>query len=611
MLPPGINLLLAVVRRLLAHSLPPAAVVCASAALLDYDFGLPYWLWMLLLMLSMPFVMTGKIIWSNLRNKWEARTFGAVPPPVVKSYWPGGIDTLFSVLQNDKKGYPMDVTYERSKLLGWTFNWRLFWEDKIFTCEPEHVKAILASEFNNYEKGDIFKEHMHSVLGDGVFNSDGEMWKFHRTMTRPFFSKDRISHFEVFGRHADKAIGLMRARLGTGHAVDFQDLVSRFTMDSATEFLFGHCVNSLSSSSLPYSPNAISETTGADANSFATHPQEPLDLASRFSEAFAEAQTWAIQRARYGTIWALFEFWEDKTLKHMKTINAFIDPILNEAVEKKKKFEKVYGSFVKKEIEDDGTLLDHLIDHTNDTKVLRDEILNILIAGRDTTAVTLTFALYCLAMHPDVLKRLREEILAVVGSDRSPTYDDLKEMKYLKAVINETLRLYPPVPLNVRSTVNATTLPNKTPGAKPWYVPARTKVVYSVFLMHRREDLWGPDAIEFDPARFLDARLHTYLTPDPFIFLPFNAGPRICLGQQFAYNEVSFMLVRLLQAFSGIALAPDAQPHDSQPPAEWAHAAGTRKSRERVWPKCHLTLYVHGGLWVRLEEAARTVGTVQ
>ena len=95
---------------------------------------------------------------------------------------------------------------------------------------------------------------------------------------------------------------------------------------------------------------------------------------------------------------------------------------------------------------------------------------------------------------------------------------------------------------------------------------------------------------EYDPDRFLDERSQ-YLTKNNFIFLPFNAGPRICLGQQFAYNEASFMLVRFLQAFGGIELAPDAQPEGSLPPPTWALAEGDRKSKERVCVKSHLTIY--------------------
>lgn len=119
--------------------------------------------------------------------------------------------------------------------------------------------------------------------------------------------------------------------------------------------------------------------------------------------------------------------------------------------------------------------------------------------------------------------------------------------------------------------------------------------------MHRREDLWGPDALVFDPDRFLDDRLQKYLLPNPFIFLPFNAGPRICLGQQFAYNETSLFLIRLLQTFSGISFAPDADP-DSLPPASWA-TGEARRPIERVWLKTHLSLYANNGSWFRMKEA--------
>jgi hypothetical protein len=118
-------------------------------------------------------------------------------------------------------------------------------------------------------------------------------------------------------------------------------------------------------------------------------------------------------------------------------------------------------------------------------------------------------------------------------------------------------------------------------------------------------------ADEFDPDRFIDARLQKYLIPNPFIFVPFNAGPRICLGQQvinlsraptalamsyipsyqFAYHEVSFFLVRLLQRFSGFSLALDAQPEGTRPPAEWSTCGGT-KGRDKIWPATHLTLYI-------------------
>lgn len=176
-------------------------------------------------------------------------------------------------------------------------------------------------------------------------------------MTRPFFSKDRISHFETFGRHADEAIALMKERLRTGHAIDIQDLVSRFTLDSATEFLFGHCVHVLGvPGGLPYSP----VVTALDPSKRSRGDED--DYAAKFSEAFADAQLASAKRTRFGSLWPLFEFWKDTTVGHMDVINAFIDPILRDAVEKKK---TSASRSEKKDIDEGDTLLDHLINYTD------------------------------------------------------------------------------------------------------------------------------------------------------------------------------------------------------------------------------------------------------
>ncbi|KAJ6481144.1 cytochrome P450 [Mycena sanguinolenta] len=164
------------------------------------------------------------------------------------------------------------------------------------------------------------------------------------------------------------------------------------------------------------------------------------------------------------------------------------------------------------------------------------------MSGRDTTMHIRTIVIYLYLHHvSDVCSRVREEILAHIGPSRRPNYEDIRDTKYLRAVLNGTqsqflLRLIKPL------------------------------VPYSVFMRHRRKDLWGPDAEDFSPDRFLDERLQTYLLKNNFQFLPFNAGPRICLGQQFAYNEMSFMIVRLLQAFLSFSLDEEAFPPGAFPP---------------------------------------------
>jgi cytochrome P450 len=532
-------------------------------------------------------VLTIYIASIEISQRRRAAASGARLIPRIQGYMPGNVDMLFHMISRVETDYIGAAVLEQIQLHGTVLNLRFLWEDLIVTAEPQDIKTILATDFNNYVKGNKFKETADNVLGTGVFNSDGEIWKLHRTMARPFFNIDRISHFDIFDRHAETTVALMKVRFRNGLAIDFQDAISRFTLDSASEFLFGHCVDTLAAG-LPYPYNF----TGPGIAS-----KDSNNVALDFASAFTAAQTALAKRNMIGGSWPLFELLRDPTTEPMKVVNEFLEPILKDAIAKQQASQGL--SNADKDAEDE-TLLDHLVRQTTDIKILKDQTLNILLAGRDTTASTLTSAIYLMAMHPDVLLRLREEILAKVGPTRRPSYDDIREMKFLRAVLNETLRLFPAVPFNVRESVNDTTWQSSNPAAKPFFVPAGTTVTYSVLLMHRRTDLWGPDALEFDPDRFLDDRLRKYLTPNPFIFLPFNAGPRICLGQQFAYNEMSFMLIRLLQNFSSITLSPESQEPTCRPPGAWARGEG-RQAIEQFYPRNHLTLYAKGGLWVKME----------
>jgi cytochrome P450 len=155
------------------------------------------------------------------------------------------------------------------------------------------------------------------------------------------------------------------------------------------------------------------------------------------------------------------EFWDDTIKEPMKIVRDLIEPIVEEAVQKKR--QRAVGIGIDKEKKDEETLLENLVNETEDLEILRDAIMNLLVAGRDTvsyclltcmevyllnnslsffafgqTASTLTFVIYMLAEHPHVLARLREEVLQKVGPSKRPEYDDLKEMKYLRATINGT-----------------------------------------------------------------------------------------------------------------------------------------------------------------------------
>lgn len=200
------------------------------------------------------------------------------------------------------------------------------------------------------------------------------------------------------------------------------------------------------------------------------------------------------------------------------------------------------------------TFLHALASVTRDRKVLRDQILAILIAGRDTTASTLSWTLYELGRHPDCVTRLRREVIETIGPTELPTYEHLKNMPYLKSVLNEVLRLYPVIPFNVRMALRDTTLPRGggPDGSEPLPVLKDTPIGYSTLVMHRREDLYPETSDAFaDPSTFSPERW-SHWHPKPHQYIPFNAGPRICLGQNFALTEMGYVLCRLFQRFSTV-----------------------------------------------------------
>jgi len=184
-------------------------------------------------------------------------------------------------------------------------------------------------------------------------------------MTRPFFSKERISHFELFDRHAVDALQQLKVRMREGYPVDIQDLASRFTMDSATEFLFNKDVRSLDAG-LPYPPYSPLVNTMAH-----DHP------ANKFAAAFDEAQRLIALRARVGINWPLTEFWKDKVKEQMVVINGFIDPILRAAIERKRASgtgDKATVDEKEREVKEGESLLDHLINYTDGKRLTRSRL---------------------------------------------------------------------------------------------------------------------------------------------------------------------------------------------------------------------------------------------
>jgi cytochrome P450 len=412
----------------------------------------------------------------------------------------------------------------------WTAETRTLGRRIVFTADPENIKAILATQFGDYGKGEPFHREWKDFLGDSIFTTDGDLWHNSRQLIRPQFIKDRVSDLHCFESHMEtffRAIAnggalngenqAVDMEAGNGKIIDISELLFRYTLDVATDFLLGKDVKSLST------------------------PRQD------FAEAFGEVQRVQNLISRAGP---LNRFVPRKTFwSGMKTINEFVNVYIERAL-------RLSPAELESKAKGDAgyTFLHALAGFTQDRKVLRDQLVAVLLAGRDTTASTLSWTLYELARHPQCVRRLKEEILSVVGPDRTPTYADLKSMKYLQNVMNETLRLYPAVPFNVRLALHDTTLPRGggPTGDQPIAVLKDTPIGYSTLVMQRRADLYPPASDTFaDPAVFSPERWYTW-QPKPWQYIPFNGGPRICIGQQFALTEMGYVLTRLFQRFERI-----------------------------------------------------------
>lgn len=287
----------------------------------------------------------------------------------------------------------------------------------IITQEPEHVKTILTTKFHDFGKGPTLYKKWIPFLGDSIFTTDGQMWHDSRSLIRPMFVKTRVSDLDIFERWT---MTLSDRIPDSGRPVDIMELFYRLTLDVTSEFLLGSSTNSLG------------------------NPR------SDFADAFHEVQRNQMMIMFSGPFSPLLP--KGKYFRSIEVINEFVMPFIQAALAlPEAELERLSKS------DKDFTFLHGLMQYTRDPKMLRDQLLTVLFAGRDTTAATLSWAFYQLSNYPDKYRRLRQEILDVVGRKRAPMYDDLKNMIYLRHVLNETLRLYPAVPYNMRTALRDST----------------------------------------------------------------------------------------------------------------------------------------------------------
>lgn len=378
------------------------------------------------------------------------------------------------------------------------------------TANPENVEYMLKTRFENYPKGKPFSAILGDLLGRGIFNVDGDLWRFQRKMASLELGRISIRSyaFEIVSFEIENRLIPLLSSVSDKEDVmlDLQDVFRRFSFDSICKFSFGLDPKCLELT-LPMSEFAIS-----------------FDRASKLSaERAMTASPW---------IWKMKRVLNLGSEKQLSEAINMINTLAQEVIRQRRKM----GFSNHKD------LLSRFMGTVNDETYLRDIVISFLLAGRDTVASTLTSLFWLLANHPEAELAILAEADRVIGASLELTsLEQMRELHYLQATIYESMRLYPPIQIDSKFCLEDDVLPDGTS------VKRGTRVTYHPYAMGRMEEIWGPDCLQFKPERWLKDGV--FFQENPFKYPVFQAGLRVCLGKEMALVELKSVALSLLRRF--------------------------------------------------------------
>ncbi|KAH6773053.1 cytochrome P450 [Perilla frutescens var. hirtella] len=391
----------------------------------------------------------------------------------------------------------------------------------VITANPENVEYMLKTRFDNYPKGKQFSSILGDLLGRGIFNVDGDLWKFQRKMASLELCSLSVRSYAfdiVSSQIQSRLIPLLQSLPD----LDLQDVFRRFSFDSICLFSFGLDPASLSPS-LPACELAAA-----------------FDLASKLSAERAIATS--------PLVWKMKRFFNLGSEKKLKEAIKSVHELAEGVIRHKREQLKVGVSSHHQD------LLSRFMSTTEDDVFLRDIVVSFLLAGRDTVASALTSFFWLLSRNPGVVESIREESDRVMGkeSEEMVSFAQLREMHYLQAAMHESMRLFPPVQFDSKFCENDDVLADGT------FVTRGTRVTYHPYAMGRMERIWGEDRLEFKPERWLENRV--FKQQNPFKYPVFQAGVRVCLGKELALVEMKAVALSLIRRFDVRVVLPGQAP---------------------------------------------------
>ncbi|KAL8505070.1 hypothetical protein ACS0TY_016325 [Phlomoides rotata] len=381
--------------------------------------------------------------------------------------------------------------------------------NNVITANPKTVEYMLKTRFDNFPKGKPFSAILGDFLGRGIFNVDGEAWRFQRKMAGIELARISIRAFAFDVVHhvtERRLVPVMDSIRKGGGVLDLQDVFRRYSFDCICRFSFGLDPKCLELS-LPLSEFAVS-----------------FDLASKLSaERAMTVSPW---------IWKMKRWFNVGSERKLRRSIAKIDLLAQEVIRQRRKLG----------FSEENDLLSRFMMCTDDETYLRDIVINFLLAGRDTVASALTSFFWLVARHPNVEAAIVNEADKVIGKDEGVrSYEQLKELHYLHGAVYESMRLFPPVQFDSKFCLNDDVLPDGR------FVKGGTRVTYHPYAMGRMEEIWGFDCLEFKPERWL--RDGVFCLENNFKYPVFHAGLRVCLGKEMALIELKCVAVSLLRLY--------------------------------------------------------------
>ncbi len=359
-------------------------------------------------------------------------------------------------------------------------------KDSVFVNEPSAVRQVLVKSHRAFGKGRDF-ERVKMLLGNGIIVSDGQVWRSHRRMMQPAFTRKSLEkHLLSMTAEVQRIEVLFADAAASGAPVDVTTLCSEFALRVILRAIFGRDADDL----------------------LAEDGSNPFRF---LSEEFArDLRAVTKLRSARDRVAQMLPNRRQSPSEHEDFLQALVDAV-----------DKEGNGLSEKEI--------------------IDEVMTLVVAGYETSAGTLNWAWALLAEHSDWATKIAVEAATLPSHQGTFTAVDAEQLKATRAVLDETLRLFPPVWLFSRKVLEAVTI------AETYLTPG-TQVYVSPYLMHRRADLW-PEPEDFRPGRQIGEDAEK-------AFLPFSLGPRRCIGEHFAYLEMQLHLARLCRSFRLTALQP-------------------------------------------------------